>query len=75
MGRPLLAFVSKRLPDSVALKAQLVAWLRAYGLETSGAEDEELVTLLQQALIHYLERRLERGTTINPPTISLASLT
>lgn len=58
LGRPLLAAISRQLPDGGAIKALLASWLRAYDLEVSSMEEEH-VLLIQQALYDYLDNLIE----------------
>lgn len=65
LGRPLLAAISRQLPDGGAIRALLTSWLRAYDLEV-GSLEEEHVLLIQQALYDYLDGLIEgvaRGRT------------
>lgn len=52
-GRPLLAQISGVIPDSYAIKALLMCWLRAYELDASSVEEEH-VALVMQGLEEYL---------------------
>ena len=61
LGRPLLAVISRQLPDGSAIRALLASWLRAYDLDV-GSLEEEHVSLIQQALYDYLDGLIEGVT-------------
>jgi hypothetical protein len=59
LGRPLLAAISRTLPDELALRSLLTSWMRVYQLDSNSIEDEH-IGLLQQGLYDYLDQFLMR---------------
>lgn len=59
-----MSAVSGLLPDETSIRAILICWLKAYGLDTNSLEDDH-VQIILQALHDYLENVINaaiRGT-------------